>query len=164
MRITGSSVYLKTPSRKDISLIQNIWSDGKTMESVGGTVIYTDRQMANWYESVVLGSDTYFLILSNKNECIGEVSMHRFNADTGEGEFNIKIMHEQRNKGYGMEALKLFIDYLSRETSVEFLTDNIRKSNREAALFLEKAGFERISQNGETAMYKKNIKNQENTG
>lgn len=164
MQITGSSLYLKTPSRKDLALIQSIWSDEKTMEAVGGTVIYTNSQMNNWYECVVLGSDVYFLIFSNKNECIGEVSMHRFNKDTGEGELNIKIMHEQRNKGYGMEALKLFIDFLGRETSAAFLIDNIRKNNREAAILLEKSGFEKISQNGETAVYRKNIKNQENTG
>lgn len=130
------------------------------MEAVGGIVDYNEKQMHQWYEKIFSGTDKYFLIFSSTEQCLGEVSMHRFNEQNSEGDLNIKIMAKYRNRGYAKQAIELFIQYLCKHTTVYSLRDEILKTNKGGAKLLEKAGFGKISENSKTVIYRKIIRNQ----
>ncbi len=154
MKIKDNRLILRNPIESEISLIQQIWLDEKTMADVGGIVHLTDKEMKRWFDRASISKiDEYFLIFLSDNQCIGEVSMHRFNKGKEEGELNIKVLHSFRGYGYAYEALNLFIDYLFNSHNVQSLIDEVYSKNKGASYLLEKCGFNIISQKSETTIY-----------
>ncbi len=154
MKIKSNRLILSKPIESEIFLIQQIWLDEKTMADVGGIVHLTDKEMKKWFDRISISkTDEYFLIFLSDNQCIGEVSMHRFNKEKAEGELNIKILHSFRGKGYAYEVLNLFTDYLFNSHNVQSLIDEVYSNNKGASYLLEKCGFTIISQKSETTIY-----------
>ena len=141
-------VSLKIPQWEDMSFIRRLWSDPTTMAQVGGPVILTDEQADQWFRRMTdpaNQTDCYRLIVNECGELIGEVSSHRLDRTTMTGEFNVKIIHSQRGKGYAKEAMRLFLDHFFGEYGGRIINDGVALNNRSGQEALLKFGFQHDS-------------------
>lgn len=143
--LRGKNIYLRPPKYDELEYIKWLWLDEKTMKEVGGSINLSDEQADKWYKKVVSpGSETdyYCLIFDLNNLPVGEVSFHKYNAETKTGELNIKIAFGQRRKGYFKEAILLFLGYYFFELGGEVMEDLIATNNTIGQQVLLKYGFE----------------------
>ena len=113
--IIGKSLYLKEPKLNDYAKIKNIWEDENTMKDVGGVVTISKKGYFKWYEKMIIKGkvrNKYFLIIDKvSNNCLGEISFHRYNVNTKTADLNIKILKKFRGQGKARESLDLFLDF-----------------------------------------------------
>jgi len=135
---------LKRPEKEDMEYIRWLWSDPETMEAVGGPVLLTDEEADRWYAYMVdpgRPTECYRLILNEEGDPIGEVSFHKLNLDNIAAMFNLKIVHSERGKGYGWEAMLLFLDYFFNELGGCKMVDEIALDNLRGQQVLLRFGF-----------------------
>jgi len=145
-------IQLRSPMWEDMAYIRWLWSDPETMEPVGGPVILSDDQAQRWYETMIdpgRPTDCYRLILNEAGNPIGEVSFHQLDPGTMTAKFNIKIANSERGKGYGLEAMLLFLDYFFNELGGKIMVDDIALDNYRGQETLLRFGFERDPGNEE---------------
>ena len=125
--------------------IRWLWSDPETMEAVGGPVLYTDIQADRWFEYMIdpgRPTQCYRLILSESSEAVGEVSFHDLDLDDRTAMFNLKIAHSSRGKGYGREAMILFLHQYFNKMGGEVMLDDLAPDNDRGQEVLLRFGFE----------------------
>lgn len=141
----GEPITLKCPTWDDMSFIRALWSDEDTMRAVGGAVILTDPQARNWFARKIdpgSGADGYWLIYDAVNQPIGEISFHRLAPETMTADFNLKIKHRERGKGYARQAMQLVFDYWFGEFGGKVMRDDVALDNVAGQQALLKFGFE----------------------
>lgn len=143
--LKGKRVVLRPPGLDDLEYIRSLWADPATMETVGGPVPRSMKQMEDWYRRMVdPGSphDRYFLICDREGTPVGEAGFHRYDSKAMTAELNIKIEARHRYRGLGPEALRLLLDYYFGEFGGEVMLDPVRLDNRNGRRAMKRAGFE----------------------
>lgn len=146
-RRNGKNIYIKQPEFKELSFVARLWSDKETMKDIGGVFNFPESKWEMFYKKMVHPSDGnnfYCLVYKNDNEPIGEVSFHGYDSITKIARFNVKILKEYRNNGFGEEAVKLLLEYFFLEFGGEMIMDNI--STKEGLKIAEKLGFIELRQ------------------
>jgi len=137
-------IELKLPEKEDMGYIRWLWSDPETMEALGGPVLLTDEEADRWYAYMVdpgRPTECYRLILNEEGDPIGEVSLHQLDLKTKVAMFNLKIVHSERGKGYGREAMLLFLDYFFNELGGCKMLDELALNNLRGQQVLLRFGF-----------------------
>lgn len=138
-------VYLKTLQWEDMAFVRQLWADPETMAPVGGVVLLSDEQAEQWFNRMTdpaNESDCYRLVVNEDGQCVGEVSSHRLDRATMTGQFNLKICHAHRRKGYAQEAMRLFLDYFFGAYGGQVMIDSVAFDNRLGQKALLQFGFE----------------------
>jgi RimJ/RimL family protein N-acetyltransferase len=137
-------IQLKLPVKEDLEYIRWLWSDPDTMEAVGEPVLLTDEEADWWYAYMVdpgRPTECYRLILNEEGYPIGEVSFHRYDLKTRAAMFNLKIVNSERSKGYGREAMLLFLDYFFNGLGGCKMLDELALNNLRGQQVLLRFGF-----------------------
>ncbi len=149
----GSVIKLVAPTKGDWQLVKVIWEDPETMEDVGGIQPLSEKRYYQWYQKMfVLDKDKnkYFLILhEDTNQCIGEVSFHKYDKEEKKARLNIKIKSNCRNYGFGKQALDLLLHYYFNEFNGVIMEDIIDIKNQNGYRMLKKYGFKEIRRDKE---------------
>jgi RimJ/RimL family protein N-acetyltransferase len=143
--LLNERITLKRPTWDDMPFIRALWSDEETMRAVGGVVTLTDEQARNWFARKIdpgSGTDGYWLIYDAANQPIGEISFHRLVRETMTADFNLKIKHSERGKGYARQAMRLVFDYWFGEFGGKVMNDDVALDNNAGQQALLKFGFE----------------------
>lgn len=138
-------IELRLPTQEDMQFIRWLWNDPETMKPVGGTISLTDEQAHQWFAKMIMpgcSTDCYRLIFNEENEPVGEISFHRLNPVTMTAEFNVKIAHSQRGKGYAQKAMFLFLDFFFNQLGGKVMVDDIALDNYQGQQVLLKFGYE----------------------
>ena len=137
-------IKLIKPTPKQLAYTKHLWLCEETMQDVGGTRSKTEKEWHEWYAKMVTptdGCNQYFLIYA-EDVPVGEISFHRYDAETKTANFNIKIEAKHRRKGYAKVALALFKNYFFNEFGGEELSDEVTSPS--GIKTLKKLGFELI--------------------
>jgi RimJ/RimL family protein N-acetyltransferase len=154
-RKDGKSVYIKQPEFGELDYVEELWSDEETMKDVGGIIPFPIERRKPWYEKMVCPTDEknfYCLIYNHDDVPVGEVSFHRFNIEEKIADFNIKVQHKYRNKGYGKEAMKLLLRYYFYDFGGQVVFDDVINEKGQKAL--QSFGFESVSKCGNEILFK----------
>ena len=138
-------IKLKKPTWDDMRYIRQLWGDPETMKAVGGPIHLDDKQATSWFRKMIDpggNTDYYRLILNKENDPVGEISFHRLAMKTMTAEFNIKIAHSHRGKGYAKEAMVIFLDHYFNELDGRVLVDKLAMENVHGQRVLLNFGFE----------------------
>jgi len=141
----GPRVALKRPRFSDMDFVRRLWADGATMAAVGGTHELDDESARRWFARVVDPGESghsYYLVLDEAGEPVGEVSCHRMDAAGRFADLNLKILASKRGRGYGEAALRLFLRHFFLELEGRRLDDPLAPGNAAARRLLERQGFE----------------------
>ena len=145
LKLQGSRVYLAVMERTDC---KKIWEDfeydfenpTEPLE-IGSSVEKSDE----WFDEIqkLQGKENVRLgIFLNDGTIIGDVALQGIDNKNRSCWIGMGIAKiENRNKGYGKEAVKLILDYGFNNMGMERITANTLEINIAAQKSLEKVGF-----------------------
>ena len=144
--LMADGLILRHPLPVEMPYIQKLWADPLTMAEVCGPIHLSDQQAQKWYARMISpGSETdrYFLIFNQDDQPVGEISFHRYDLSTGTAEFNIKIEHCHRGKGYAGKATPLLLRYFFFDFGGKIMCDPVAPDNLPGQKALIKFGFKK---------------------
>lgn len=157
MILKSLNIYLRPPQLEELPYIQKLWADPLTMAEVGGPIHLTDEQAAQWFTRMVSPgreTDRYFLIFNQNDQPVGEISFHRYDPSTGIAEFNIKIEHCHRGKGYAKQAVPLLLRYFFFDFGGKIMLDPVALNNQPGQEALIKLGFKKDASRQDVCLLK----------
>lgn len=145
IKLQGNNIYLAVLERKDCKKLYEDFEydfDNPTEPlHIGQSIEKSDE----WFDDIqkLQGSENIRLgIFLNDGTVIGDVALQSIdnkNRSCSVGMGMAKI--ENRNKGYGKEAVRLILDYGFNNLGMERITANTLEINISAQKSLEKTGF-----------------------
>jgi len=151
--IEGKKVYIRQLELGDEEYLHKWWNDGKLMGHA--TFEYGLLQSKEAIRKSILNeiennevfpSRKRFLILRKEdNSPIGEMNYLGLDFRNQKSEFGIKICEiDEQGKGYGMDALYHFIDYMFRSLNLNKIELTSMIDNKRAHSLYKRLGFKEI--------------------
>jgi len=143
--LQGRNIQPRPPRQEEMKFIRWLWNDSETMRPVGGAFDLTDQEAHEWFVREInpgRPEDCYFLILTKEDQPVGEISFHSLHRQSMTADFNLKIAHKERRKGYAKEAMLLFLDYFFNCLKGRVLIDDVALDNKAGQQTLLSFGFE----------------------
>lgn len=95
------------------------------------------------------GFETWMIVKKENMKVIGDIGFYGKPNEKGEVEVGFGLVESQRGKGFGFEALRAIMDWLSAEESVKVIKASCLIGNKPSAHILEKAGMKEINRDDE---------------
>lgn len=145
-KIRGERLYLSPMSEEDFEIYTKWMNDKEITEKLG-----------NYYKNITLSSEKKYLenesgysfaiVLKKENRLIGNITLMDVNNINQTASLGIFIGEkEDRNKGYGKEAIKILLDYGFNTLNLNNIMLGVFSFNEYAIRTYEKIGFKKIGQ------------------
>jgi RimJ/RimL family protein N-acetyltransferase len=95
------------------------------------------------------GFEFWMIVKKDNMQVVGDIGFHGKSNEKGEVEVGFGLVEHERGKGYGFEALKAIMNWLSYQDSVKLIRAECLISNKPSARILEKAGMREINRDQE---------------
>ena len=146
--IQGKRVTIRPLEPEDAAILTKWWNSHETM-SHAGFPCGLMRSLASIEEEVLAEckkatyADRRRMLICQEERPIGEISYSSWDRRNRSVEFGIKIaMEEDRGKGWGSEALGLWINYLFATLAVDRIHLSTMPDNLSAHALYRKLGFQ----------------------
>jgi len=141
--IQGENVLIRYPIKEELKFIRSLWEDEETMKPVGGPIFMNDEAYDRWFnEYVIENSGTfYYLILTKDQEPIGEISYEMIDKEKCIAMFNLKIHAKHRRRGYAIDSMINFLNYVFNQQGLAIMCDEIGNDNFVSQNLFLKFGF-----------------------
>jgi len=143
--MAGPRVRLRPPRWAEMAFVRWLWADEETMRPVGGPVRLGDDEARAWFARVVdpgSPTDRYCLIHDERDRLIGEVSFHRLDRARMTAYFNLKVAAPFRGRGYGREAMGVFLAHFFHRLGGREMVDDVAPDNVAGQQALLRCGFQ----------------------
>ncbi|MDN3707892.1 GNAT family protein [Myroides ceti] len=150
MNLVGESVYLRALEPEDLDFIyeiennQALWEVSHTQTPYSRFLIrqYLENAHQDIYEAKQL---RLVIVAKKENKAIGLIDLFDFDPKNERVGLGIVIVENQdRNTGYGTEAVALLISYVFEFLNVYQIYVNISSDNEPSIKLFSKFGFEYI--------------------
>ena len=142
---TGERVNLRPFRIEDLELAVKFQSDEDVADNyfMAMNLGPTSDMMEKWFQEIVNAKDEFSFAIENKKGLyLGDCHTMGLNWKNRTTYIAIYIGHpDYRNKGYGTEALKLFLNFLFNELDLRKVKLNVFSFNKRAIRCYEKCGF-----------------------
>lgn len=142
---TGERINLRPQKREDAEFIAKYQQDPDVLDNyfMGHTLPPLKEFVERWYEHLAAQKEGYSFVIENKQgEFIGTCHSMWMNMRNGTTYIAIFIGHpDYRSKGYGTEAMRLFLNFLFQEVGIRKVKLNVFAFNKRAIRCYEKSGF-----------------------
>lgn len=144
-KIGGDRLYLSPVNVEDNEIYIKWMNDKSVSENIGNySRMISLVTKEDWIKKETLGYN-FAIILRENNELIGNISLVDVHHVNQTATLIIFIgERENRNKGYGKEAIKLILDYGFNTLNLNNIMLKVYSFNRNAIRSYEKLGFRRI--------------------
>jgi RimJ/RimL family protein N-acetyltransferase len=142
--LSGPRVQLRPPRWEEMAFVRWLWADPETMRPVGGPVLLSDEEARRWFARMVdpgSPTDFYCLIYNEKNQPIGEISLHHLDREGMEANFNVKIAAPFQGQGYAREAMGVFLGDFFHRLGGRAIVDDVALDNEAGQQVLLRFGF-----------------------
>lgn len=143
---TGERIRLRPQKKEDAEFIAKYQQDPDVLENyfMGNTLPPLPEFIEKWFEHTSTDKEGYsFAIETLSGEFLGTCHTMDMSMRNGTTYLAIFIGHpEYRSKGYGTEAMKLFLNFLFNELGLRKVKLNVFTFNKRAIRSYEKAGFQ----------------------
>ena len=148
--LKGNQIHLRAMEPEDLEFIytlennENIWHVSNTNTPYSKFLI--KQYLENAHQDIFEAKQLRLAICVNKsNDAIGLIDLFDFDPNNRRAGIGILIAStENRNLGYGTEALKLLIDYSFKQLHLHQLYANIGTNNTESIKLFTKFDFDKI--------------------
>jgi len=152
--VSGERVKLVIPEERYFENVYKLWVDPETWRYSDDQPMIQSKEPFRknfWEKFNDKGSSTLYLLIvrKNDNEFIGDIGAH-FNPQKSKANLFIAITKEHRNRGYGKEAMQLFIKFLFDNYPLEAIVNYVYEFNEASIRLHEKLGFERVGKEPKT--------------
>ena len=145
LKLQGKQVYLAVMERDDC---KKVWSDfeydfDNPAEPLN--IGHSAEKADEWFDEIqkLQGKENVRLgIFLNDGTIIGDVALQGIDEVNRSCTIGMGIAKiENRNKGYGLEAIRLMLDHGFKNMGLERITGNTLEINKASIKVMEKAGF-----------------------
>lgn len=91
------------------------------------------------------GFEFWMIVKKDTMKVIGDIGFHGKPNELGEVEVGYGLVEHERGKGFGFEALKAIMDWLSFQDTVKVIKADCLIDNHPSSRILEKAGMKEVS-------------------
>ena len=157
-KIEGERIYLSPMCIEDAEKYTKWMNDFKVTDKINAsTNVVTKESEKEWIEkNSRIGNYQFAIVKQENDELIGNCSLFDIDFINQIGTVGIFIGEEEnRNKGYGTEALKLLIDYGFNHLNLNNIMLTVYSFNENAIACYKKVGFKEIGRRRE-AYFKNN--------
>ena len=145
--LEGKNVNLRVMEREDIDFIAEHRNDINCMGEYGpDTEQVSKSELMKGYDNpsnlFILLEAKKFIIQKKDGTKIGDIH-HGLNQPHKLMEIHYWLVQNERNKGYGTEAVQLMVDYLFLSKEIARIQAIVDVKNLASQRVLEKAGFQR---------------------
>jgi len=115
------------------------------------------EELIKTYSTVDFKNDFYFLIVDNQSQkMLGSLLCFKSSSNT----LNVSylIFPNFRGKGFCLEALFIFINYISKNTNYKLLEFSVRSGNKASKKVMKKLRAKKVGQKDTLFFYKYHIK------
>lgn len=95
------------------------------------------------------GFETWMIVKRDSMQVIGDIGFHGKPNEKGEVEVGFGLVEHERCKGFGFEALKAIMEWLSSQNSVKVIKADCLINNKPSARILEKVGMKEFNRDQE---------------
>lgn len=156
-KIEGERIYLSPMCIDDAEKYTKWMNDFKVTDGINGSrnVISLESEKKWIEENSKAGNYNFSIVKKDNDELIGNCSFHDLDKIWGNATIGIFIGEEEnRNKGYGTEALKLLIGYGFDYLNLNNIMLNVYSFNENAIACYKKVGFKEIGRRRQCVMKK----------
>ena len=141
-KIKGDRLYLSPMNVNDAETYTRWLNDKHVVENIGGHAkVLTVQEEKEW---LIKNSNDYnfAIVLNDKDRLIGNISLMDVDLINQTAELGIFIgEQDDRNKGYGKEAIKLILDYGFNTLNLNNIMLKVYSFNEKAIKTYKKVGF-----------------------
>ncbi len=147
--LKGQHIYLRALEPEDLDFIYKIENDTSLWELSDTQTPYSrfliKQYLENAQQDIFEAKQLRLAICDSKNETIGLIDVFDFNIKNKRAGIGILIQSEEnRNHGYGKEALNLLVNYCFDTLHLHQVYANIYESNLASLKLFEGNGFKKI--------------------
>lgn len=147
--LKGENVYLRALEPEDLEFIHTIENDETIWEISNTQTPYSKflikQYLEHAHKDIFEVKQLRLVISSYSDEALGMIDIFDFDFKNGRAGVGILVKEpNDREKGYGSEALKLLIDYSFTHLGLHQLYCNISEGNEASVKLFSKQGFKKI--------------------
>ena len=142
--IEGERVYLRPVEKDDLDVMFTAFWDEEARRLTGTQAVFSRARMHNWFEAVSNDNSRIDLLicLQENNEPIGDIAMMEIDHHNQNAIVRISIFEKENwGKGYGTEAMSMFLDYGFNILNLHRVELEVFAFNPRAKKSYEKLGF-----------------------
>lgn len=153
-KLVGEHIYLSPVSLEGAEKYTKWLNDFETTDYIGeSTEIYTIENEKNFLENCSKNKNgvTFGIVKLDDDELIGNCGLKEISAVNRTATLGIFIGEkEERSKGYGLEAIKLLLDYGFNYLNLHEINLDVYSFNERAIKCYEKVGFKEYGRRRES--------------
>ncbi|MEO8772958.1 MAG: GNAT family protein [Gelidibacter sp.] len=163
--LKGKRIYLRALEPEDLSFLFNIENDETVWELSHTQAPYSQYILKQYLENAhqdIFEAKQLRLVISNyDNKALGMIDLFDFDFKNSRAGVGILVQElENRQQGYGKEALQLLINYSFTHLNLHQLYCNIAEDNPASINLFVKQGFEKVGVKKDWIYSNKTYKNE----
>lgn len=163
--LKGTHIYLRALEPEDLSFLSSIENDENLWELSHTQTPYSQyilkQYLANSHQDIYEAKQLRLIISNYENEPLGMIDLFDFDFKNSRAGVGILVkQHEDRQRGYGKEALQLLIRYSFSHLNLHQLYCNILEGNEASIKLFTNQGFEKVGLKKDWVFTNKSFKNE----
>lgn len=147
--LKGSRIYLRALEPEDLSYLHKIENDERIWELSNTQTPYSQyilkQYLANAYKDIYEVKQLRLIISNYEGTSLGMIDLFDFDFKNSRAGVGILLYgQEDRQQGYGKEALQLLIAYSFTHLNLHQLYCNITEGNEASIKLFTNQGFEKV--------------------
>ena len=149
MIIEGKQVYLRYIQEQDIDTLL-LWENNAEVQEVSDdATVYSKKDIENFvhsHQDIYLQKQLRLMICRKENdEALGCIDLFQFDAHHARAGVGILIYDQNdRNSGFGTEAIQLLVNYCNTQLKLNQLFCNVQEHNVASIKLFQRANFTTI--------------------
>jgi len=163
--LKGKDIYLRALEPEDLDFVfeiendENIWDLSNTITPFSKYVI--KQYLENAHKDIFETKQLRLVISDKKDRPLGLIDIYDFDFLNKRAGIGIIIKDaKNRNKGFGLEALRLLVKYSFEKLYLHQLYCNISEDNKASIKLFEKVGFVQVGLKKDWNVIKGEFKNE----
>ncbi|SDI20059.1 GNAT family N-acetyltransferase [Winogradskyella thalassocola] len=149
VNLRGEHIYLRALEPEDLDFVYRIENDTSLWELSDTQTPYSrfliKQYLKNAQQDIFEAKQLRLAICDSKDNTIGLIDVFEFDIKNKRAGIGILIQDEEnRNQGYGKEALELLVNYCFETLHLHQVYANISESNLASLKLFETNGFQKI--------------------
>lgn len=163
--LKGKYIYLRALEPEDLSFLSKVENDENLWELSHTQAPYSQyllkEYLANSHQDIYEAKQLRLIISNYENQALGMIDLFDFDFKNSRAGVGILVHDfENRQQGYGKEALQLLIKYAFTHLNLHQLYCNISEENQASIKLFTSQGFEKVGLKKDWTFTNKTYKNE----
>lgn len=163
--LKGRHIYLRALEPEDLSFLSNIENDENFWELSHTQTPFSQyilkQYLANSYQDIFEAKQLRLIISNYEDQPLGMIDLFDFDFKNSRAGVGVLVKDlENRQQGYGKEALQLLINYAFTHLNLHQLYCNILEDNLASIKLFTNQGFEKVGLKKDWTYKNKTYKNE----